>query len=125
MDVLNKYDVASKTAPVVLSSVFTVVMSLKIFKEDGLGGIYNEDESKAMDWDEEDPEAHNPARVDIVMAELEADMARLRKTYNVCSDEQKVLFLRLVRFKYFSFGTVYQISKLPSSVEKVAPTFCQ
>lgn len=51
---------ASKAAPVVLSFVFTVVMSLKFFfKEDGLGGVYNEDGSEAVDWDEE---VDNPYR---------------------------------------------------------------
>jgi hypothetical protein len=63
MNVLNKYEVASKAAPVVLSFVFTVVMSLKFFffffRENGLGGVYNEDRNEAMNWDEE---VDNPYR---------------------------------------------------------------
>jgi len=47
-----------------------------------------------------EPEAHDPARVDVVMAELEANIARSRKTYNVYSNEQKALFLYLLRFKF-------------------------
>jgi len=34
-------------------------MSLKYFVEDGLGGVFNEDGSEAMDWDEE---VDNPYR---------------------------------------------------------------
>ncbi|CEP12586.1 hypothetical protein [Parasitella parasitica] len=40
------------------------------------------------------------ARVDVVMAELEADIACSRKTYNIYTDEQKALFLYLLRFKF-------------------------
>ncbi|KAG1095122.1 hypothetical protein G6F42_018614 [Rhizopus arrhizus] len=82
-------------------------MSLKYFVEDGLGGVFNEDGSEAMDWDEErmhqtalEPKACDQARVDVVMAELEADIACSRKTYNIYTDEQKALFLYLLRFKF-------------------------
>ncbi|KAG0184917.1 hypothetical protein DFQ28_010231 [Apophysomyces sp. BC1034] len=34
------------------------------------------------------------------MAELESNIARSRKTYNIYSDEQKALFLYLLRFKF-------------------------
>jgi hypothetical protein len=73
-------------------------MSLKFFTEDGLGGVYNEDGSEAMDWDEEvdnpyrtqtltslqqwrthqlifEPSAHDPEKVDVGMAELESNIA--------------------------------------------------
>ncbi|KAL7313932.1 hypothetical protein PS15m_012363 [Mucor circinelloides] len=47
-----------------------------------------------------EPKACDQARVDVVMAELEADIACSRKTYNIYTDEQKALFLYLLRFKF-------------------------
>ncbi|CEP09828.1 hypothetical protein, partial, partial [Parasitella parasitica] len=47
-----------------------------------------------------DPEAHNSARVDVFMEELEASIACSRKTYNIYSIEQKALFLYLLQFKF-------------------------
>jgi hypothetical protein len=98
-------------------------MSIKFFREDGLGRVYNEDGTEAMDWDEEvdnpyrtqtltslqewrshqivyGPETHDPEKVNVIMAELEANIARSRKSYNIYQDEQKALFLYLLRFKF-------------------------
>lgn len=98
-------------------------MILKFFTEDGIGGLYNEDGSEAMGRDEEvdnpyrtqtltslqqwrtyqliyHPGANDPEKVDVVMAELESNIARSRKTYNVYSNEQKALFLYLIKVKF-------------------------
>ncbi|CAO3694233.1 unnamed protein product [Rhizopus stolonifer] len=52
-----------------------------------------------------EPEAHDPTRVNVVMAEFEANIARSRKTYNAYSDEQKALFLYLLRLKFLKTKT--------------------
>lgn len=77
-------------------------MSLRFFTKDGLGGVYNKDGSEAMDWDEEDdnpyrtetltymgqwrarqsifvPTIDDPVKVDVVMEELEQEIARPKK----------------------------------------------
>ncbi|KAI9268688.1 hypothetical protein BY458DRAFT_436843, partial [Sporodiniella umbellata] len=91
--------------------------------EDGQGGMFNEDGSEAMDWEEEadnplrtqtltslhewrlhqmiiEPAAHDLQRVDVVMTELEAKISSSRKVYNNYSDEQKALFLYLLKFRF-------------------------
>ncbi|KAI8642041.1 hypothetical protein BD408DRAFT_432794 [Parasitella parasitica] len=98
-------------------------MSVRFFKEDGQGGMFNEDGSEAMDWEEEadnplrtqtltslhewrlhqmiiEPAAHDLQRVDVVMTELEAKISSSRKVYNNYSDEQKALFLYLLKFRF-------------------------
>jgi hypothetical protein len=98
-------------------------MSLRFFTEDGLGGVYNEDGSEVMDWDEEDdnpyktetltslgqwrarqsifePTIDDPVKVDVVMEELEQEIARSKKIYNIYTDEQKALFLYLINYKF-------------------------
>jgi hypothetical protein len=90
-------------------------LSLRFFTKDGLGGVYNKDGSEAMDWDEKDdnpyrtetltymgqwrarqsifvPAIDDPVKVDVVMEELEQEIARSKKIYNVYTDEQKALF---------------------------------
>jgi hypothetical protein len=81
---------------------YAAVMSFRFFTEDGLGGVYNKDGSEAMDWDEEgdnpyrtetltsleqwrarqsifEPTIDDLEKVDVVMAELEHNIASIKK----------------------------------------------
>lgn len=85
--------------------------------------MYNEDGIEAMDCNEEivnpyrtqtftslqewqphhivyEPETHDPEKVYVIMAELEANIIRSGKSYNIYQREQKALFLYLLRFKF-------------------------